>query len=258
MSNDNLKPCVQAVESNQQALEELQFVLQLSQGQFSLVLAKCNYGFLRHGLKAKLLELSPNIQELNLEPSVTKLYSRIREIQGEQQFSGLVVYGLESVRNIKQLLLSLNPVREEFRKNCHFAVILWINDDIFRLFKRLIPDFESWTTRIVFTIPAPLLLRKLKYNSDILFTKILELGYSSRFLTYDKLFDPNERLEILAALRDLENQEQQLDLALQASIEFAQGRKLNRKPEIDNVLAHYQKSLELWQELAQEIPTLEL
>ena len=257
MSNDEIKPCVQAVEYNQQALEELQFVIQMSQGQFSLVLAKCNYGFLRDCLKAKLLELSPHIRELNLEHSVTKLYSQIREIQGDQQLPGLIVYGLESIQNLEQLLLSLNPVREEFRKNCHFAVILWINDDIFRLFKRLIPDFESWTTRIIFTIPAELLLRKLKYNSHILFTKILELGANSQFVTYDKLFDPGEQLEILAALRDLENQEQQLDLALQASIEFAQGRKLNRKPEIDTILAHYQKSLELWQELAQEIKNID-
>ncbi|MEA5576816.1 eIF2A-related protein [Anabaena sp. UHCC 0451] len=257
MNNDNLKPFVQAVDYNQQALEEFQFAVEMSQGQFSLVLVKCNYAVLRDGIRTRLSELCPNIRELDLEPSVTKLYSKIQEIQGNQQLNGLVIYGLESVQNIEQLLLSLNPVREEFRKNCHFAIFLWINDDIVRLFKRLIPDFESWTTRISFIIPPEILVSKLQHNCHVLFSKILELGANSQFVPNNQLFSTDERLEITAARRNLENQGYELDLALRASIEFAQGRNLNRKDEIDTALAHYQQSLELWQELAQELKNIE-
>ena len=257
MNNNNLQLFVQAVDYNQQALEELKFAIEMSQGQFSLVLAKCNYTVLRDGIKTKLSELCPNIQELNLEPSVTKLYSKIQEIQGDQQLPGLVIYGLESVQNIEQLLLSLNPVREEFRKNCHFAIVLWINDDIIRLFKRLIPDFESWTTKVDFTIPANLLVSQLKHNAQILFGRILELGANSQFVRNYQLFSSDQRLEIAAARRNLEDQGHELDLALRASIEFAQGRELNRKNEIDTALAHYQRSLELWQELAQKLKNIE-
>ena len=56
----------------------------------------------------------------------------------------LVVYGLESVVAIEELLSATNLVRDEFRKEFAFPLVLWINDDLLNKLIRLAPDFKNW------------------------------------------------------------------------------------------------------------------
>jgi hypothetical protein len=55
-----------------------------------------------------------------------------------------MILGLESVRELDNLLISANQVREEFRKNFPFPVVLWVNDEVLSKLVRLTPDLESW------------------------------------------------------------------------------------------------------------------
>ncbi len=76
--------------------------------------------------------------------------STIQKQLKDEQPSAAMVFGLESVKDIDRLLISANQVREEFRKNFHFPLVLWVTDEILQKLIRLAPDLESWTTSIHF------------------------------------------------------------------------------------------------------------
>ncbi len=237
--------CAESINYNKDSLQELAFAIESSQGQFSLILAKCSYSALRECMVQRLREICPEIREIHLEPSVTKLYSKIREFQGDEQLPGLIICGLESVKDIEQLLLSLNPVREEFRKNCRFAVVLWVNDDIVRRFRRLIPDFESWTTRTVFAIATDELVKLLQQGTDAIFERALSRDISSFFISTDT--SAINYREIEAAIQDLRSRGQELESALKASLEFALGQEAYLQNDFETALERYQQSLDFWQ-----------
>ena len=116
--------------------------------------------------------------------------STIQKQLKDEQPSAAMVFGLESVKDIDRLIISANTnflnvcyislypprptlptpptllsiiicskdklnwynqVREEFRKNFHFPLVLWITDEISSKLIRSAPDFESWGTSIHFT-----------------------------------------------------------------------------------------------------------
>ena len=84
------------------------------------------------------------IQELTVHPSVNTLFTTILTTLEEPPPSALMVFGLESVVAIDQVLGATNLVRDEFRKQFPFPVVLWINDEILQKLIRLAPDFKSW------------------------------------------------------------------------------------------------------------------
>ena len=84
------------------------------------------------------------IQELILHPSVNTLFTTILTSIEEPPPQALMVFGLESVVAIEQLLSATNLVRDEFPKHFPFPLILCINDEILQKLIRLAPDFKSW------------------------------------------------------------------------------------------------------------------
>jgi hypothetical protein len=141
--------------SNDEALEQLAWTLQASKRQFYLIFLHCNCsddGFQQQVL-GRLKELCAfEVRPLLLEKSVEALYNRIhQELERECPFA-LIVFGLESVRNLDQLLTATNYVREEYRKNCSFPLMLWVNDEVLKKLIRLVPDFENWAIRTVIQV----------------------------------------------------------------------------------------------------------
>ncbi|NEO33972.1 MAG: hypothetical protein F6K36_26865 [Symploca sp. SIO3C6] len=121
-----------------------------SQGDFSLILARCNCRNLREGIVQQLQEHSPvEITELVLDHSVNTLYTTISEELGNEQPSVVMVSSLESVSSLDQLLVATNQVREEFR-NFACPVVLWVTDEVLKKLIRLVPDFENWATSVEF------------------------------------------------------------------------------------------------------------
>jgi hypothetical protein len=81
----------------------------------------------------RLRELtSVEIRILELKTSEKTLYARIQAELDSEQPDALMVFGLESVGDLDELLSATNQVREEFRKNFHFPVVLWVNDEVLR------------------------------------------------------------------------------------------------------------------------------
>ncbi len=131
--------------TNKGALRKLARAISLSQGQFSLILVCCNASPQPLQVLNQLEELSSlPIQGLILEPTVDTLFTAIVTALEEPPPSGLVVFGLESIGAIDRVLNATNLVRDEFRKQFPFPLVLWINDEILQKLIRLAPDFKSW------------------------------------------------------------------------------------------------------------------
>ncbi|NET55789.1 MAG: hypothetical protein F6K47_06365 [Symploca sp. SIO2E6] len=134
------------VASNQESMERLVRAITLSEGQFSLILVCCNRLPLRRKKLKQLVEGSPvPVQEITLHPSVNTLFTTIETAVKGSPPPALMVSGLESVVAIDEVLSSTNLVRDEFRKQFPFPLVLLINDEILQKLIRLAPDFKSWS-----------------------------------------------------------------------------------------------------------------
>ncbi|ERT06925.1 TPR repeat family protein [Lyngbya aestuarii BL J] len=229
-------------------LQELIFALEMSQGEFRLFLASCDYLSQRDRLIEKLREsFSGNLAELQLDESVEELYSTIHKNLGDRQPDALTVWGFERIKGIDQLLVSMGFVRDEFRKNFQFPIIFWIDGKIYRKFVRLIPDFESWTSLTVFETSTQEFIDFIREKADSVYRVVLESG-AGIFLNHIALgVGKSSYQELMAARQKLENRGVKLEPELEASLEFVLGRVGDNSTE--TALSHYQRSLELWEGL---------
>lgn len=241
------------IANNEESLQDLAWAIDMTQGEFSLILARCNYISIRKDLTQRLKEICPvEIHEIVLQPSVSRIYTTIWEKLADEQPAAVMVLGLESVNNIDQLLTAMNVAREEFRKHCHFPLILWINEEISQKFLRLAPDIYSWATLNIFAITAEILSDRLEQQTDALFTTSFNLG-ANQFFANGTIVETENYSEVQTVGRDLQKQGEPLTPALQASLEFALGREDYVKHQIDNALVHYQHSLNFWQKNHQHL-----
>ena len=229
-------------------VEELAWAIAASEGQFLLMFAHCNYAKWRKRVVRRLHKISSvPIREVFLEPSACTLYTTLRQEIGEEQPAALMVFGLESVTDLDELLIATNQVREEFRKNFQFPLVLWINDEVLCKLIRITPDFHSWATTVMFEIPTSSLISNLQQKAKSLFTKVLELG-ASEISPNDAILGAGYNQEIKFALRDLESGNHELPPQLLGSLNFVWGREAYGLGKIDVAITHYQKSLEFWQQ----------
>lgn len=245
---------VEVAVDNERSLTTLSRAIQFSEGQFSLVFARCNYRALRERMVERLRERCPGkmIQELVLPPNTQTLYTSIqKETVGAATPclpSALMVLGLESVANLENLLASTNQVRDEFRKQLPFPLILWVNDEALKKLWRFAPDFSSWAaTPIKFEIPTDKLLNCLFSNADKLFATTLDthverLPHNSTIA----LLRGHHRLELEFALKDLQSRGVRLEPELDACVQFIFGQDDYANDRIDSAIARYRDSLIFW------------
>ncbi len=221
---------------NEHSLQTLVRTITFSQGEFSLILLRCNYAALRQRMVERLHQLSPiHISEIILPASVKTLYTNIREKIGDEQPPALMVFGLELVKDVETVLASANQVREEFKKNFPFPILLWVNDSVLQKFIRLATDLENWATIIEFENPTDDLVNLLQQKTDEIFAGEVT---------------PNPQMcrELETACKDLRNRGEVLEPALQASLKFVLGLNNYLHDQIDSALADYQQSLGFWQQ----------
>ncbi len=242
----NISPAIE------DALQELSLLLDIYDGTFTLLLARCNYVNLRDRAISRLGEILPTkMRQVRLEPTNKSIYHTIQNTTPAMRDGNLpavMVTGLEANENVAVLIKGLNQIREEFRKNCLYPIVLWINDDVMKQMIKIAPDFESWTTTIEFAIASEDLIESLTSGTEALFH--LTLGAN--------LIDPSYSLgrishlggiylsELGVALRDLSNQGQKIEPSLQAGLDFIQGmnsRDFNRS------LLHLQASYQYWESI---------
>ena len=240
---------------NKRSLEKLTRAIALSQGEFSLILVRCNYRMLQREMLLKLQDQSSvEIRELVLYESAKNLYQAIQaQIEAQRLVSvpnglALMVLGLESVVNLDDLLSAANQIRGKFHDSFQFPLVLWINDEVLQKLVRLAPDVNSWAgVPIKFSLPTDILIDALRQNADKLFDHVLDTG-SGQFLPNSAIFGVRYRAELEAALRDLQSRDIKLEPALDACKLFALGRDEYTNDQIELALEHYQQSLAFWQQ----------
>ncbi|MBD2343439.1 hypothetical protein [Anabaena subtropica] len=132
------------------ATKRLKRAIMLSGGEFSLILACCNSVTKQQQIlncfKASSLT---NIHEITLSPTQETLYTTIKTSLGTAQPEVLMIRGLESVAAINELILSTNIMRDEFRKDFYFPLVLWVNDEILQKLIWLAPDLKNWAANTI-------------------------------------------------------------------------------------------------------------
>ncbi len=232
------------------SLQELSLLLDIYDGTFTLLLARCNYANLRDRAISRLAEILPTkMRHVRLESTTTSIYHKIQESTPtirEGNLPAVMLLGLESTENIDALIKGLNQIREEFRKNCLYPIVLWINDDVLKRLIKNAPDFESWTTTIEFAIASKDLIGSLTAGTEALFHLALSAN----------LIDPSHSLgrishlggiyisELDVALRDLHNQGRKITPSLQAGLDFIRG--MNTR-DFAKSLVYLQSSYQYWE-----------
>ncbi|CDM93000.1 MAG: sugar-binding protein [Limnospira sp. PMC 1291.21] len=234
--------------ANQDAIRTLIRSITRLQGDFSLILACCNYRSVRETIVQQLrVDCPVPIQELVLDPKAKTLYTTIFDtLQGEMP-SALMVFGLESVNNLQGVLKATNQMREEFR-NFEFPLILWVSDQLVSMMIRLVPDFHSFATTIHFEVETDHLIDFLKQTSNQILEQLLDSG-ATIFLdeaTLELESGSPLRNELESAQQDLQRRGVTLDQDLEASLELILGRIADHTTQ--EALQHYQRSLTLWQQ----------
>ncbi|MGB6295104.1 MAG: ATP-binding protein [Rivularia sp. (in: cyanobacteria)] len=233
--------------SNEEGLEELAWTLEASVGEFKLILARCNYLRLRSRLVKRLRQLTDiDVRVVNLKRTDKSLYGMIASEVKDNPTDALMVFYLESVDDLKQMLSATNQVREEFRKRFDFPVVLWVTDEVLPQLVRSASDFESWATTTEFAIATNELTATLKEDTDALFATALAadaycLGWQMGYL---------RRREVTTALQDLQGRKYKLEPALKASVEFVLGQNAYLTNEIEQALTYYHQSLAYWQSIS--------
>jgi WD40 repeat protein len=235
--------------NNNESLRTLARAIALSQGQFSLILACCNYVKLRQRLMQQLRESCPiEFREYVLVPSTKTLYTTIHEELGSNPPPALIIFGLELVRDLDALLIATNQARDEFRKHFPFPLVLWVTDEVLHKLIRVAPDFTSWAaTPIEMESGTDELIHFIQETTDEVFAKVLNAG-AGRFLDKAALnlgIGSPLRAELESARKELQNRGVRLDQELEASLEFVLGRAADDS--IEQSRQHYERSLALWQ-----------
>lgn len=234
---------------NERSLRRLIRSITNSQGHFALILVRCNYTHLREQMVQQLREQCPvQVRELYLSASVTTLYTTIQVNLGEEKPQALMVFGLEQVKALDQVLTSANQVREEFRKSFLFPIVLWVTNDTLQRLTRVAPDFKSWAaTSIKFEIESDELVHEIQQIVDAALTAILDLGVS-KFLSIAVLLGSPDRLELEPALSDLQEKYlQDTYPQLEANLRFLIGREADIAGKALEARHAYEQGITFWQ-----------
>ncbi|TAE60165.1 MAG: hypothetical protein EAZ76_07925 [Nostocales cyanobacterium] len=240
--------------NNDRAFRSLTRAISFSQGEFSVVLVCCNYGSLRDVILEKLTAIewkSGKIEKILLSQNSLSIYTSIHLQQFTETPAALIILGLELVENVDDLLISVNQIRDEFRKRHPFPMVIWVNEPVLSKVIKLAPDFASWAaTPIAFTMSSPDLLEFLKQETESLFSQALHKQNSQNY--HLKTYYPTiEQVwvhshELHFAIKDLEHRGITLDSALNASLQFVFGLDDYVGDRIISALNHFRKSLLFW------------
>ena len=237
---------------NEDTLQELSTALDLYEGEFKLLLARCNYQDLRDRLIIRLQEIHPQpIQEIKLPRSQKDLYTYIiGQVQSETP-AVLAIVGMAELDNLQAALLDLNINREMFRNNCPYPIVWWLSDAVHKRIIKVAPDFESWTTTLEFAISTDELITSLHDGSEALFSHVLapsEVPFFKKLGQIDQL-GLIQCSELETALKDLGDRGLNLEPRLQANLNFIRGLDtLPPNSSSEKALEYLQSSLNYWQQ----------
>ncbi|MCT7972330.1 nSTAND1 domain-containing NTPase [Laspinema olomoucense] len=260
----DLDPPIEFSLYNDRSLQKLVRAIALSEGNFSLILVRCNYVTLQQSMLQRLESLCQEISEegrsvhsMVLPKTVNTLYSAVRDSLDQKQPLAVMIFGLDSTNGLEQLLVSANQVRDEFRNSFSFPLIWWVTEEVLASLIRFAPDFKSWAaTSIKFEMETNSLLDLLHQEAGSLIPQLLQPGPKEggyeRFIPSP--LESNRRKELESAVKDLHSRGVTLDGELCASVQFVLGRDEFCRDRLDLAEAHYHESLTWWQHIGPGSP----
>ncbi len=234
-------------------LHTLQRALRLSEGQFSLLLARCAYRSLRNTLLAELSKDERLSLHLVSIPADTRnllelLQNAVASIEPTEPMPGLLVTGLEQVENLEHLFASTNQLRDEFPRLLPCPLVLWVTDAALQCLIRVAPDFESWGTTIEFAWDDAQLLDFIRQKADTLLADWLAPEQVLPSQPLMPRYDPSQLAELQTAQKHLSVQGVQIPSCVQASLDLL--RACDAPSGSEAAQQAYQSSLALWQQHA--------
>ena len=249
----NLAHPADADDYNQQSVKRLVRTLTLSQGDFTLILAHCNYQALQAYVVEQLqLSSAVSITSITLDAVEQTLFTATQRMLQQQDAhpKALMVFGLNRLKNLDQVLKATNQVRDEFRKQFSFPLVLWVNNDVLRQLIRLAPDFQSWATTMDFQLATSQLFSTLEQRARMLFNHLLQAG-SAPLVPNSRIFGLRYRRELNSAIQDLKYRQEPLSAELSATLAFVEGREAFAEADdqrsLDQAFGLYQRAIDCYQ-----------
>ena len=163
--------------------------------------------------------------EITLEPTSQTLFTTLRAHIGDSPPQAVMVYGLDGVQDLDQVLTATNQIREEFRQ-FPFPLVLWLTDAGLKQLIRTAPDFYTWANSITFETPPAFFLSFLDQLIRDVWRQVVQ-SRENRFLSNQELgltpSSPRIR-ELETSLAVLAAQEIALTSTRSAALAFVQGR----------------------------------
>lgn len=240
---------------NQTALNNLQRALTLGRGQFSLILVRANYQRLTKLLLSDLAK-TQSFHTVELSTSTRSLPEAIMSSQAalEQPPAAVMVTGFEQVNTLDVVFKAANVGRNALLTKFPYPVVLWMTDTVLQSLTLYAADLKSFAAvPIQVDYPIQSLIEALHRAANEIFTHILD-SHDSYWLDYSapQLPSLNHHLKILTeqelpfAIADLKQHNVQLDGALQASLNFLQGREAHTPERLKVAREYYEQSLDYW------------
>jgi WD40 repeat protein len=235
MNTPTPDPLAEIAACNDQALNTLTRSLTHSQGEFTLILARCNYTCLRSQILHLLHQrCSLNLFELSLESSAQTIYTAIHNQLGNQQPDAVLVTGLELVTDLDNLLIATNRVRDLFRQ-FPFPVVFWVTNQVCKRLIKVAMDLYNWSSpKLEFVLPEPALMALVAETAH-------QALADEDNLTLDDT-------ELQAILQSYSAQGQNFPPEFHAILCLSLGIIKTRNNYIDEAIPYYQQSLTLWQQ----------
>ena len=240
---------------NQTALDNLKRALTLGRGHFSLILVRANYQRLTQLLLSALGQ-TQNFHIVELSITTCSLADAIIASQAplEQPPTAVMVTGFDHVAALDVLFKAANVGRNALLTKFPYPVVLWMTDTVLQSLTLYAADLKSFAAvPIQVDYPIQSLIEALHRAANELFTHILE-NPDSHLLDYSapQLPTLSHHLRVLTeqelpfAIADLTHNRVQLDGALQASLNFLQGREAHTPERLKVAREYYERSLAYW------------
>ncbi|MBE9039997.1 hypothetical protein IQ235_04220 [Oscillatoriales cyanobacterium LEGE 11467] len=151
----NLYSPPQVVSPYQSSLVELARGIEWSQGESSLILARCNSSSVRREMVWQLKTLCPGmVREVVLEGAIEMLYTALKTQLHRESPQAVTISGFESVTTLDSLLINTDVYRNDILQTFNCPIVWWVNDDTLRKIVRLAPHTYSMFTTVDFTVAA--------------------------------------------------------------------------------------------------------
>ncbi|MDJ0599047.1 MAG: WD40 repeat domain-containing protein [Crocosphaera sp.] len=235
--------------------------------EYSTILVRFNCSSLRTTILEQLKTAnSLPIRSIILDKETKTLYQGIKKELGDKQPSALMVFGIESVSHVDQVLRSARQDREKIADEFSCPLVLWLTDDMLSKLVRLSPDFASpASVPIEIDISSDEVIHPINSHAERIFQNILKWGAG---ILQEEMFScqNNECItfsQLKLVKQDLEKCGVILNHEVKANLEFLLGYSLHnlsdsnvsplqccdREISLNNFCRkQYEKSLELYRE----------